>query len=85
MPVDDDLAATDVAGQGNVPDATPRANGGANGANGIKKEEGAEDTYGNGGEVAGQKRKRYVTVVEGGKKRKVIEIVGAWYIAAVIR
>ncbi|TFK33342.1 hypothetical protein BDQ12DRAFT_442036 [Crucibulum laeve] len=32
----------------------------------------AED--GEGGERAGQKRKRYITVVEGGKKRKVVDV-----------
>jgi hypothetical protein len=80
MPVDDDPATAKVAGEDSGPEAADHANGGANG---IKKEEGAEDTYGNGGEVAGQKRKRYVTVVEGGKKRKIIEIVSARYIAAI--
>ena len=38
--------------------------------------EGHCDGEGGEEERAGQKRKRYITVVEGGKKRKVVDIVG---------
>lgn len=38
---------------------------------------GPDDNYGDGGETLGMKRKRvsYTTVVEGGKKRKIVDIV----------
>jgi hypothetical protein len=38
--------------------------------------EGEGEGEGDSEEKAGQKRKRYITVVEGGKKRKVVDIVG---------
>jgi hypothetical protein len=38
--------------------------------------QGEGEGEGDGEEKAGQKRKRYITVVEGGKKRKVVDIVG---------
>ena len=40
--------------------------------------EGGEPGEGEGEERAGQKRKRYITVVEGGKKRKVVDIVSVF-------
>jgi hypothetical protein len=43
---------------------------------GPKQGEGQEEGEGDGEEKTGQKRKRYITVVEGGKKRKVVDIVG---------
>ena len=58
----------------------------------VEGEEGGEpgdghhdrDCDGEGGEEerAGQKRKRYFTVVEGGKKRKVIDIVGVPFLVS---